>query len=124
MKELAAGQVRYSEIEEGQEYFQVLFEGEQGAYVLLQRVFEGRSDGRVYFECQDQDDIGHYVFKKVRLERERLVMKLPGLGGACWEVRFEMDAERYTQLAENLRVIFSKPNRLEQVTPGAKKQAA
>lgn len=124
MQVLVARQVSYTEIEDGQEYFQVFFEGAGQAYVLLQRVFEGPSDGRVYFECRVSEDIGHYVFRKVRLERERLVLKLPGLGGARWEVRFEIDAERYAQLAENLRVIFAKPNRLEQVTPGSEKQAA
>lgn len=116
MNVLEAKQVSYSKIEEGQEYFQVLFEGDGGKYVLLQRVFEEPSDGRAYFECRELDDIGHYVFKKVRLERERLVLKLPGLGGARWEVRFEIDAERYTELAENLRVIFSPPNRIENVS--------
>ena len=113
MKVLEARRVSYSEIEDGQEYFQVHFEGEPGAYILLQRVFEGPSDGRVYFECRDLDDIGHYVFKKVILGRECLTVKLPGLGGPRWEVRFAIDAESYAQLAENLRVIFAKPNHLE-----------
>ena len=118
MKVLEASQVSYSKIEEGQEYFQVLFEGTGGKYVLLQRVFERPSDGRVYFECRDLDDIGHYVFKKVRLARTRLVLPLPGWGGARWEVRFAIDAERYAALAENLRVIFAKPHRMEIEEPG------
>lgn len=124
MKVLEARRVSYSEIEDGQEYFQVHFEGAGDAYVLLQRVFEAPSDGRVYFECRVIEDIGHYVFKKVRLERERLVLKLPGLGGARWEVRFEIDAKSYAELAENLRVIFAAPHRLEHIVPGSAKQVA
>ena len=113
MQVLEARQVSCSEIEAGQEYFQVLFEGAGDEYVLLQRVFEAPSDGRVYFECRELDEIGHYVFKKVRLERERLMLKLPGLGGTRWEVRFQINAAHYAELAENLRVIFSSPNRME-----------
>ena len=124
MQVLEARQVSYSDIEEGQEYFHVHFAGDGGKYVLLQRVFEGPRDGRVYFECRELDEIGHYVFKKVRLERERLELKLPGLGGTRWEVRFEIGEERYAELAENLRVIFAQPNRMEKTVEGLDQQAA
>lgn len=121
MKILEAKEVSYSENIDGQEYFQVMFEGVRGGekdYVLMQRVFEIPSDGRVYFESKDMEDSGHYVIKKAKLHRDRMEFKLPGLGGTRWEVRFEIEDERYAELGENLRVIFSNPNRLEKETKG------
>ena len=102
---------------EGQEYFQVMFEGERD-YVLIQRVFEMPSGGRIYFESKDMEDSGHYVVKKAKLWRDRMTIKLPGLGGTRWEIRFEIGEEKYNELAENLSVIFSNPNRMEKETKG------
>jgi hypothetical protein len=117
MKILEAKKVSYSDKTEGQEYFQVMFEGERD-YVLIQRVFEMPSDGRIYFECKDMEDSGHYVVKKAKLWRDRMSIKLPGQGGTRWEIRFEIGEEKYNELAENLRVIFSNPNRMEKETKG------
>jgi hypothetical protein len=121
MRILEAKQVSYSEKIDGQEYFQVMFAGERAGkrdYVLIQRVFEMPTDGKVYFECQEIEDCGHYVIKKAQLWRDRMVIKLPGLGGARWEIRFEIEEEKYNELVENLSIILSNPNRMEKETQG------
>ena len=59
------------------------------------------------------EDSGYYVIKKTKLCRDRMKIKLPGLGGTRWEISFEIEAERYAEMAGAIKAIFSKPNRIE-----------
>jgi hypothetical protein len=115
MKILYAQEVSYSETEDGQEYFQVMFEGKrdgQAIYVLMQRAFEIPNGGEIYFESTDMGDTGYYVIKKAKLWRDQIKIELPRIGSTGWEIRFQLENERFAELEENLRAIFSKPNQI------------